>query len=344
MSEEIDLDTGRTRAMPDSGSNDNNNDHVDNKKKESSSHTNNNKKRARNRIVDGRVKFRKGLTPYLPPPVVNAMNKIDPLLEPYVGPEASITIASSLFLCFILVQVMKVLSSISRGGKAIADDDDDDSPMAKLNKADDYGDTVILVGAMASGKTRIFYQLIHGDNSLPTVMSLRANAALLPVQNKEKPVRVLDYPGHAGLQDELFMEMLTAKPLPRIVLVVDSTQHMSHAADILYDLFQHAKDMNETKFDVFVACHKSDLSTSKNPRRVKIQLRTELEKLIQVRSSELENSSATDRKLQDPWWKKGESLDMDDAKYARLRFEATTCNVRDGIEKVIEFAKTGATE
>lgn len=305
---------------------------------------------------DGRALLRRGLTPYLPPPVVKAMGDLDPLLEPYVGPEASITIAFTLLLSFMVLQLMKALSGVSRGGKAIADDDDE-AGLAALHQAaaEEFGDTVILCGPMWAGKTRIFYQLAHGDGSLPTVMSLRANAALVPNDSTSgssstKALRVLDYPGHSGLQDQLFVEMLQVNPV-RVALIVDSTQSMTTAADFLYDLLQHAKDLgSSSKLNVFVACHKSDLSSSKNPRRIKISLRTELEKLIKVRST-LASTAASEGteassspSSSSPWWKEGESLDLDDLQHARLRFESTTCSVGDGIDKLMSFCKNGDME
>ena len=304
---------------------------------------------------DGRTLLRQGLTPYLPPPVVKAMGDLDPLLEPYVGPEASITIASTLFFSFLVLQFLKVLGGLSRGGKAIADDEDD-AGLAALNKTatEDYGDTVILCGPMWAGKTRIFYHLAHKDPNLPTLMSLRANAALLENDSKiggEKAIRLLDYPGHSGLQDELFVRMIQAKPV-RIVLVVDATQPMTAAADFLYDLIQHGKDLGmgkNKKLNIFVACHKGDLSSSKNPRRIKISLRTELEKLIKVRSTIAETAAVEDDgassslKSSSAWWKEEQSsLDLDELHYVRLRFESTTCSVADGIDTLADFLKTGA--
>lgn len=285
---------------------------------------------------DRRTILRKKLTPYLPPPVVSAIRDIDPLLDPYVGAEASITVASSLLLCFLVRQLMKALAHVSGGGEAIANDDVD--PMTAFNKAEEFRDTVILCGPIWAGKTRIFYHLCHRDANLPTVMSLRANAATMPLESRDngKTIRVLDYPGHSGLQDALFLEIIKEKPV-RFVLVVDSTQALAPAADCLFDLLQHAKD-TDSKYDIFVACHKSDLSTSKNPRRIKISIRTELEKLIEVRSTK----SATKEgnaiaSLQ--WWTEGEALDLDDLKYARLQFKSTTCSVGDGIGRLEEFCR-----
>lgn len=285
---------------------------------------------------DRRTILRQKLTPYLPPPLVSAMGDIDPLLEPYVGAEASITVATSLLLSFLVFQVMKALANVSEGGKAIANDNEDH--LTEMNKTEKFRDTVVLCGPMRAGKTRIFYHLCHRDANLPTVMSLRANAATMPLETRDngKAIRVLDYPGHSGMQDALFLEMIQAKPV-RYVLVLDSTQALAPAADCLFALLQLAQDTNN-KYDIFVACHKSDLSTSKNPRRIKISMRTELEKLIKVRSTksvtEEDNATAFSQ-----WWTEDEALDMDDLKHARLQFKSTTCNVGDGVGRLEEFCR-----
>ena len=85
--------------------------------------------------TDGRTILRKGLTPYLPPPVVKAMNDLDPVLEPYVGPEASITLASTLLFGFLLLRLLRILGGLSRGGKAIADDDEEDNDIHNMNNS-----------------------------------------------------------------------------------------------------------------------------------------------------------------------------------------------------------------
>jgi hypothetical protein len=70
-----------------------------------------------------------------------------------------------------------------------------------------------------------------------------------------------------------------------------------------------------------------------------------LEKLIQVRATKMEHSTSEGGEAtSDPWWNKGEELDLDSLKYARLRFEATTCSTSDGIDKLADFAKTGSME
>jgi signal recognition particle receptor subunit beta len=93
------------------------------------------------------------------------------------------------------------------------------------------------------------------------------------------------------LQDSLFRELFQSSLASnekhlRIILLVDSTQPLTTSADFLYGLLQYTKavfsDNSKQKLQeylpIFVACHMCDLSYSKHPRRIKIMLRTELEK------------------------------------------------------------------
>jgi len=343
MSEELDLDTGESRILEED-------DDVPQKKK-TMNHPNKEDILLPRIRRDGRTRFRLALSPYLPPPVIKGMAQLDAGLKPLVGPEASMTLGMTLVLGLMILQLLKVFASggPSSTGKAIADDDDDANASAALTQqnADEYGTTVILCGPMSSGKTRVFYHLCHNDANMPTVMSLRANAALLsPKEEKDndnrKPLRVLDYPGHSGLQDDLFLQMLQtcnktkSSAGVRMVLVVDSTIPVTAAADVMYDLLQHASNLHTSsasKLDILVACHKSDLSSSKNPRRIKLTLRSELEKLIQVKATTLEDDTSVV-----PWWKDTPGdLDLDNLAHAQLQFEATTCSVGDGIDKIVDF-------
>ncbi|CAB9524146.1 signal recognition particle receptor subunit beta [Seminavis robusta] len=306
-----------------------------------------------NKMQDGRTRLRQGVSPFLPPPVVRAMSTLDPLLEPYVGPEASITLLTSLLVCVVLVPLLQSLVGTTTGSTSKAYDDEEDDLKDMAMTAEDYGDTVILCGPMWAGKTRILYHLCHSKASMPTVMSLRANAALLPTSTKEednqKPLRVLDYPGHSGLQDELFRELIQSSQQNslRLILVVDSTQPLTTAADFLYDLLQYAHDNASSKpWPILVACHKSDLSSSKNPRRIKISLRTELEKLLQVQqmAEAAANNDNDENNNNNKWWKPGTELDLDQLENVKLKFVATTCNVGDGIDPIVAFCKHGTME
>ena len=121
-------------------------------------------------------------------------------------------------------------------------------------------------------------------------------------------IRWIDYPGHASLYDTSLLQILTpttttttphqkrkstlSPPPLRIVLVVDATQPVTTAAELLFQLFTilyeahgiHGPTLTNpsipSKPCIFVACHKKDIHKAKNEKRIKIQIRTELERLI----------------------------------------------------------------
>jgi hypothetical protein len=97
----------------------------------------------------------------------------------------------------------------------------------------------------------------------------------------------VDYPGHAALQSQLSS---VVKDCQRIVLVLDSTKSVAEAATVLYQILTDAscgeqRKNNTTVVPILLACHKSQLPGAKNWRRLKIQLRTELERLRKVKSA-----------------------------------------------------------
>lgn len=144
--------------------------------------------------------------------------------------------------------------------------------------------------------------------------------------NQQQVLRLIDYPGHASVYESTYIEIITptiqrtgnnkkvsssaalsSVPL-RIVLVVDATQPVTTAAELLFQLFtllhdayinppnshtkSKASQIPSQKPCIFVACHKKDiLKKAKNEKRIKIQIRTELERLI-YHHSVLQNTTA----------------------------------------------------
>lgn len=267
------------------------------------------------------TKIRERVVPYLPPPVVRGWRQVDPILEPYLGPEPTVTLVGSLLLGVLVWQILKILSSLS-SGRAIVDDDDDEV-ISSSHRKQDFTSTILLCGPPNAGKTRLFYHLCFGQTNVPTVTSLRAN-----VEVSSEKIRFMDYPGHASLQSPQFLDVLdTSKG---IVLVLDTTQPVASVADVLYQLLSHADKTNQV-LDIFVACHKSDAPGSKNWRRIKIQLRTELERLLKVRSMELDST-------EDLWWTPGKPLDLENVPQANLQFFSSSCESGVGMKELMEFS------
>jgi signal recognition particle receptor subunit beta len=247
---------------------------------------------------------RQTLNPYLPPPVLQAMDRIDPLLQDYVGPDATISITATLFLAWIVLLLVRFFSSRLFGsGKAI---DDEENEQLQRPKSDQEA-TVLFCGPTNAGKTRLFYQICCQEPNLPTVQSIRANVGT------RQGIRYVDWPGHGAIDDAILQPVLGSPGL-RVVLVLDATQPAAGAADCLYQLLVHAKTSKQT-LTIFVACHKKDVHGSKNPKRVKIQIRTELERILKVHNNDADANI----------WPAGEPIELEELPFVKLHFCATDC-------------------
>lgn len=296
------------------------------------------------------TKVREGITPFLPPPVIKAFRRADTELEPYVGPEGSVTVLSTLLVAWLVLATMRLVSSRVFGtGRALADEEEDtilSSKTAAASAAANYDATVLLVGPSLSGKTRLFYRLCYGKtySNMPTLMSLKANVAISTPSvveetgnhNSTESIRYMDWPGYAPLTDPALKSVLV--PTTRIVLVLDATQPVASAADILYQLLltafhlRKSKAKGEATTKILIACHKSDFPKAKNWRRIKIQMRTELERLLTVRASKGQE--------EDLWWPAGEPLDLGEIPGVQLAFLSTSCEGRLTAD-LLGFCHTG---
>lgn len=239
------------------------------------------------------TKLRESVTPYLPPPVIKAVREVDPLLEPLVGPEASVNIFGSLLLAWFLYRLGQTLfssgSSVGSGSKntAIQEEEQDILP-SNAETSRPFDETVLLCGPSLGGKTSIFHTLLQkGENNAPkTVRSIKSNTGFL--ETSEKVLRILDTPGHWGPQ-KLF-RVVGLQDVQRLVVVVDSSQPVAPAADYLYEVLKSTiSNATTSSAGVLISCHKSDHSKAKNARRIKLQLRSEL-----VRLGKLDNSGSDD--------------------------------------------------
>lgn len=262
--------------------------------------------------------IRESISPFLPPPVTRAMRQIDPILEPYVGPEATITLLLTLMVAWLL----GILISQCRGtGKAFVDEEE---KLLETKLAREASTTVLLAGSQKSGKTRLFCQIAYGIPRQETVMSLKPNIATV------NDIKYIDWPGVAS---EFSTDIRYQRNL-RVIFVVDATQPARTAADKLFLLLneilwpQYQK--YKLKTPVFVACHKNDLPKAKNEKRIKIQLRTEIERLVLARND--------DDKVK--WWDSEDRLELDNIAICSFHFGSTTSESK-GAPELHDFCKTG---
>lgn len=261
-----------------------------------------------------RTQVRQKVSPFLPPPVVVALGRLDAQLELVVGPEPTVTLMTSLLVCWVLYRLASFLGG-SRGGKAFAMDDDDDENLKSHVRQHD--ESVLLCGPALGGKTSIFYYLVHDKSGARTrtVSSLKSNTGYIDV-SQSKTVRVLDAPGRWGT-DKL-LRMSGYESMERIVIVLDSSQHAAKAADYLYAVFTRTSDLAAS---IMIACHKCKSPKAKNPRRIKLQLRSELERLDSLN-------------------KQASSIDWDEILQTKVSFCSSSCEPLQ-MESVAAFVRDG---
>jgi hypothetical protein len=147
------------------------------------------------------------------------------------------------------------------------------------------------------GKTRLFYRFVAGDSlpaDVPTVSSLQANVGISSSTSSTSSsppqrIRWVDWPGHASVQDGALDAVIwknTKHPV-RLVLVVDATQLVASAATVLYQLWEQLATKTKASssspslpLPLLIACHKQDMSKAKTTKRIALQLRTALERLV----------------------------------------------------------------
>ena len=259
-------------------------------------------------------------TKFLPPPVVTAMAAFDahPViadnLAPLTSGEPSTAILLSVFVGFAILRLFRVLglSNIIIGGRSVHVDEDEEYDVRVAGSTVAFDDTVALIGPCGAGKTRLFHALCYSQGNphqggpavVSTVTSMKASAGYVSVTDRDndsadgndgnEAVRLIDYPGHPSLRPKM-APVVSAST--RIVVAVDSTRPVADGAALLHSILTDSNVASgwrktlagrstatppATKIPVLVACTKSDVPKSKNWRRMKIQLRSELEKLEKI--------------------------------------------------------------
>ena len=189
-------------------------------------------------------------------------------------------------------------------------------------------------------------------------------------QKQRQSVRYVDWPGHAALSDaalESVFDVAARSGSLRIAVVLDSSQPVAPVADVLDQLFtilcrksdgggggssSSARGKKSTSgakaAPIFVACNKQDAPKAKNAKRVKIQVRAELERLLRARAA-AGGHGASDAGTPPscPWWPNaGEPLDLDELPPScRLHFGPLSCaDNRDGEawRNFVDYCRTGA--
>jgi len=301
--------------------------------------------------------FRIAVTPYLPPPVILAIRKVDELF----GTEASMMI----FFTLITVMLLNIILSRSSTRKAV--EDEQVMGLTQINKKSVSG-TCLICGPSGGGKTALFHTLcakddknrkdfdIHCSGSREihhlVVTSMKASEGLVDFDSSKKSIRLIDFPGHNSLLTSLPSAALQHSNC--VLLVLDSSKSISEAANVLYLLLTDQHTVKswknyEKKLPIMVVCNKTDLPVAKNYKRIKLQLRSELERLRKVRSSAVTGMDSG--KVQDiiPLGDPGKNLDLDTCNGlpCTLSFVSISCikksDGQEGLNDVREFIRIKST-
>lgn len=300
------------------------------------------------------------ISPFLPPPVLNLIHNVDTneQINQFIKHEPSmkILVASlSLYILYIITSSLFSFEGKRKAVKGLVDDEPEGNVLSNLSNDKLYKDSVILFGPCHSGKSVLFNRLVN-EKMVETVTSLKANVEIVD------GVRIVDYPGHITLSAKLPSLMVPAtngkqsSGAIRALLVVDSTKPLSGAGEILYNsILTNSSFVNEWKktkegsfIHIMVVCNKSDATGSKNWRRVKIQLRSELEKLkkISCDSKDKENDLEGDERIEDSRVDLSGKIDFDDlskngVQNVKLSFMSLSCLNEKGMDEIRAFVKSG---
>ena len=307
----------------------------------------------------------------------------------YCHDEPSMVILSSFFLAYVLWHFAKGAwaSATKRSTAHLSGEDDTilgglvcpghDSRRKRMDRSStsremmpSFQETVVLFGATNSGKTTLLHYLCDSkgkDNAWDppmTVTSLVANVGYVcPWEDASDngvhgnmTIRVIDYPGHPSLSSQL-TTLLLPTALSRLIFTLDATQPVADGAALLYQfILTHAQVRQSwskihKSLVILVVCTKTDIIGSKNYKRMKIQLRNELEKLRKVdlmiyNGSKTTNDNEAD--MDDAHSKvmlhvEGKSIDLDNLGSdvpVSLHFVESGFGMR-GLDAVREFVWSG---
>ncbi|VEL12598.1 unnamed protein product [Protopolystoma xenopodis] len=141
---------------------------------------------------------------------------------------------------------------------------------------------VILLGICESGKTTIFYKLVHNSHAM-TFTSLKENKGpygsdvSIPYLLKQKmKLNIVDIPGHEKLRYEFFDRHKSS--LKALIFVVDSntiSYDLKDTAEFLYNILTDPI-ISKSNPPILIACNKQDGTTAKGSKIVKKLMEKEL--------------------------------------------------------------------
>ncbi|KAK0240056.1 P-loop containing nucleoside triphosphate hydrolase protein [Armillaria nabsnona] len=161
------------------------------------------------------------------------------------------------------------------------------------------GNVVLLVGPSDAGKTAIFAKLVY-DQALPSHTSLQANTSSVDQPPFNKPVVIVDIPGHPKMRDQFKDHMKEAIVVAFVVDTSTVSRNGAAVAEHLHIIMDSIVNLSPTQKtpSLVIVAHKTDLlknmagsanasSDALAINRVKTVLERELEKRRDAQSGSL---------------------------------------------------------
>jgi len=194
------------------------------------------------------------------------------------------------------------------------------------------GDILLIAGLCNSGKSALFGRLSSGE-FLSTVTSMKANDNTIRIAGTtlQKPIRVIDYPGHDRLREGLTKLLLK---VAGVIFMVDANaedETLRKSADLLYVLFTN-KHLYNNQVPFHVACNKSEMLTCKPIEDIQNIIENELN---EVRSSRTAAPGQEDQENEIYLGIEKEKFTL-----SQLPFPVTfeSCSVKNNdIKKILQF-------
>ncbi|KAK0450950.1 P-loop containing nucleoside triphosphate hydrolase protein [Armillaria borealis] len=165
-----------------------------------------------------------------------------------------------------------------------------------------HGNVVLLVGPSDAGKTAIFAKLVY-DQALPSHTSLQANTSSVDQPPFNKPVVIVDIPGHPKMRDQFKEHMKEAIVVAFVVDTSTVSRNGAAVAEHLHIIMDSIVNLSSTQKtpSLVIVAHKTDLlknmagsvnasSDALAINRVKTVLERELEKRREAQSGEEEKT------------------------------------------------------
>lgn len=151
--------------------------------------------------------------------------------------------------------------------------------------------TIIIAGPKNAGKTSLFNFLVSGDPRF-TLMSQKPNIISNFVQctsSGNTKIRLIDFPGHTKLRYMIYKALNESSGIKGLIFMIDSTsdpREIEDTAELLYEIL-NITERRGNAIDILLACNKSEMFTSRPPKKFLTALEHDIGEIINRKKKNL---------------------------------------------------------